>query len=462
MATIEFLDDERAKLWAEVNDLKKQIETMVSKLSQVDNATLETVKSGLAKLDLKISDVRKVAESKTPEDVQTASRAAQEAVKLKDAVKRTADDAEEFRNKLVAGEGAYAKIRQIGESATGVSDELGQTTKRIAAIKLEIETAYAALQSQTEKCEKLLLQMTKDSGSVQDSVQNISKLNNDANALSAELLSSKDSVEKLKEEALELKGDLKTFTETAKKRLSDLCAQGEKDIVTLYRQKKSILDELTETIRGLLPGASSIALSKSFEERKLAVQDGRSFWKWLLVASALLIVTFGCVSLWVPPANRGLTAIFTRSIIIAGLVILEEFARRNYSATFRLSEAYAYKEAICKSLVGFKKELGDIPLPGDDGAKKTVSASKLAETFLEKLGDEPGRRVFEKNKPAFGLIQAIVQAVNPQVGDSQNDPAAAGIIGVILSKLTWQLVVVVTVLALVALGALFLILQVNV
>ena len=96
MATIEFLDDERTKLWAEIASLKERLESAVVKLSQVDNATTETFKVEASRLGSEIDAVRKIAESKTPEDVQTASRAAREALKHRDEIIALRKEMEEF------------------------------------------------------------------------------------------------------------------------------------------------------------------------------------------------------------------------------------------------------------------------------------------------------------------------------------------------------------------------------
>ena len=215
----------------------------------------------------------------------------------------------------------------------------------------------------------------------------------------------------------------------------------------LIKEKTKALNDLTAEIEKLLPPASTASISKSFEDRKKDVLKGKWVWTVLLIASVVAIVSFGCVSLWIPSPNSGTMTIFTRFVIISGLVILEEFARRNYSAVFRLSEAYAYKEAICKSLVGFKKELGSIQLPrkGEEDEAEQASA-ELAATFLAKLGDEPAAKVFEKNKPVFGLLQAFFRMVNPPGGEEVK-PETVLTLASGLGKFSWQIVVAIGIVA---------------
>ena len=83
MVTIEYLDDERTKLWAQVNELKAALGSAVEKLTTSDQSASAAVDKSLTELKEAIDAVKSIADAKTPEDVQTARRAAQEAVKIK-------------------------------------------------------------------------------------------------------------------------------------------------------------------------------------------------------------------------------------------------------------------------------------------------------------------------------------------------------------------------------------------
>ena len=166
----------------------------------------------------------------------------------------------------------------------------------------------------------------------------------------------------------------------------------------------------------------------------------------MLIVSAGGIVGFGLWSLSLISATQSLSAIPVRIVIIAGLVIIEEFARRNYNVSSRLAEAYAYKEAIAQSYVGFKKELADIDLPPRPEGEVIKSIAVLAETFLQKIGDEPGKKVFDKERPALGVVQAIskISGQDEPVADKAQIVATAT---TFLSKVSWPIVALVTVIA---------------
>ena len=447
MVTLEYLDDERTKLWSEVNLLKEKIDDAVAKLSQVDKASAETVKSQMAVLDSKIGEVLKLAESKTPEDVQTASRAAQETVKKKEEVIRLAADTQEACDRLVSAKQGLEKIQQSGEIAAAIRTELEAAQIQIAALKTSIETDAAGLKQIVEKCEKSKTDLEVSSQTASANAQNVATLNKQAEDATSMLEASKKTFSDLKSEMEETKSEFETIVSDSKSDFYEFQSKSKEAFDFLIKEKTKALNDLTVEIEKLLPPASTASISKSFEDRKADVLKGKWVWTVLLIASVVAIVSFGCVSLWIPSPNSGTMTIFTRFVIISGLVILEEFARRNYSAVFRLSEAYAYKEAICKSLVGFKKELGSIQLPrkGEEDEAEQASA-ELAATFLAKLGDEPAAKVFEKNKPVFGLLQAFFRMVNPPGGEEVK-PETVLTLASGLGKFSWQIVVAIGIVA---------------
>lgn len=447
MATLEYLDDERTKLWHELNLLKQKLDDAVAKLSQVDKASAETVKSQLTALDSKIGEVRRLAESKTPEDVQTASRAAQETVKKKDEVVKLAADTQEARDRLATAKRGLEKIQQSGEVASVIMKDLEAAQAQIGALKTSIETDAAGLKKIVEKCEKFKTDLDVSSQNASTNAKNVATLNKQAEDATSMLEASKKTFSDLKSEMEDAKSEFETIVSDSKSDFDEFRSKSKESFDSLIKEKTKALNDLTVEIEKLLPPASTASISKSFEDRKTDVLKGKWIWTALLIASVIAIVSFGCVSLWIPSPNSGVMTIFTRFVIISGLVILEEFARRNYSAVFRLSEAYAYKEAICKSLVGFKKELGSIPLPkkGEEDVAEQASA-ELAATFLAKLGDEPAAKVFEKNKPVFGLLQAFFRMVNPPGGEELK-PEMVLTIANGLGKFSWQIVVAIGIIA---------------
>ncbi len=122
----------------------------------------------------------------------------------------------------------------------------------------------------------------------------------------------------------------------------------------------------------------------------------------MLGVSALGLVAFGVISLFFNDKLGLTSSLSARFVVVGGLVVLEEFSRRNFNVSSRLAEAYAYKEALAKSYTGYKTELQDINMPIKSG-EGGPSSSVLVKTFLDKLADEPGKRVFDRERTALGL-----------------------------------------------------------
>ena len=120
--TLGYLDEERVKLWTELNNVKKALDEAVAKLSQTDKATVSSIQSLGQSLEGKIAVVKKIANEKTPEDVQTASRAAQEVVKIKNEVQALQKDTEEHRARLGVAKNALKRKTCAWRCASHIKD----------------------------------------------------------------------------------------------------------------------------------------------------------------------------------------------------------------------------------------------------------------------------------------------------------------------------------------------------
>ena len=216
------------------------------------------------------------------------------------------------------------------------------------------------------------------------------------------------------------------------------------DLHGFFSQKH---DDLAKKIEDLLPGATSVALATAFADRKNAIEENKKWWATLLIISAGLLVSFGVISLFWSSSLGGVASIPARMIIIAGLIILEEFARRNYNIISRLAESYAYKEALAKSYLGYKKEMLEICMPGKEIDKETKSVSVLVKTFLDKLEDDPGKNVFDREKHIIGP-QAILDNCNPNTPESTAGKTLDAISnGRLFEKISWPIVIAIGIVA---------------
>lgn len=449
MATTEYLDQERVKLWGELESLKKTLEDAVTSLQKSDKATADALVQKVTELNAKIGEVRNIAEAKTPEDVMTARRAANDAVLIKEGLERTAGEVSDLKGELASARKSVKVIKGREESAVKAGESIDSHKASIDVAAGEAKTFSEMLQQRRASVEERISAIESAANAASTHAQEILNLKAKSSDAFSELNSDKEKIEELKNDLNELHGKFQDQVKESADTFQKIHSEQMEKYGDFFAECQKRIDDLAEQINGLLPGATAVGLAKAFQERKDAVQKTKWVWTSLLIGSACAIGGFGWWSLANLNSVGGLSAIPLRLVIISAFVILEEFARRNYNISTRLAEAYAYKEAIAKSYLGFKKELADIALPGDGNDNGPMSVSVLAETFLEKLGDEPGKRVFDKEKRAFTMFQALAQLQGN--GDSAASPADPAKIAEsmtsLFTRVSWPVVTLVLILS---------------
>lgn len=192
-----------------------------------------------------------------------------------------------------------------------------------------------------------------------------------------------------------------------------------------------------ERIEALIPGATSAKLASAFKERKDEIAEGGFGWIALMVIASLGLVVAGIVS-WACPVDGFWVSLPSRAIVVIGLLLIEEFSRRNYNIKRRLSEAYGYKEVMSRSFHGYKEAMTGVKLPADGSGKTCNADEQLVSVFLQTLADEPGKNIFDKEKSVTfseKLAEKLVEV-------KSDDGSLIGqlIKGNVVSKITWPFV----------------------
>jgi hypothetical protein len=118
-----------------------------------------------------------------------------------------------------------------------------------------------------------------------------------------------------------------------------------------------------------------------------------------------------------------------RSPIIAGLILLEEFSRRQFRATERLMEDYAFKESISIAFDGYKNAMKEL-----DASATESLANLLSQNVIATLNERPGRLIDEpdtRNNSADDFLKVIGAAD----GNNTAIVAATGLVGAIQRNL---------------------------
>ena len=195
-------------------------------------------------------------------------------------------------------------------------------------------------------------------------------------------------------------------------------------------------EALKKQIESLLPGATSVGLASAFTDRKNRVDKFKFLWGGMVVIGAIGLIGVGWYTMQHPPNMQMnfydfMIYLLTRSSILVGIILIEEFGRRHFNIISRLAETYAYKEALSRSFEGYKNQMEDVELEPtittteiDFEGKETKkivpmkASSKLSDNLLDNLSIDPAN-IYEKEKPistpTVDTTEVVAQSVNKAV-----------------------------------------------
>jgi hypothetical protein len=190
------------------------------------------------------------------------------------------------------------------------------------------------------------------------------------------------------------------------------------------------LAKANEKIDGLLANASKIGLAKSFQDRRIILEEAQKQWRKLFVGGIALIFLAVFLEQFIIQKETALTinAVLTRMLLAAPMVWLTWFAARQFGNNARLIEDYAFKESSALAYHGYKNEfLGD-----QDHETLTVLRKVAAENFGANPtrmlpGQEAASPLHELlegalKKEGFDKIVTVLNALNPK---AKGDDSAA-------------------------------------
>jgi hypothetical protein len=197
-------------------------------------------------------------------------------------------------------------------------------------------------------------------------------------------------------------------------------AEYEKQLVELGGESASRL----KTIEGLLPGATSVGLAHSLDERRKSFVNPHSRWQWIFVGSLLAIVFIAITGMWHVyhlekiPTYDELARLWLARLPVAGALLwLALHASREAALAKRLEEDYGYKSAIASSFEGFRRQMADI----DADVRPDSPLAKLCVDTLATIATPPGR-IYDKHELVVSPMkefrdsaQAAADAVKPVV-----------------------------------------------
>ena len=473
-------ESKRGEVWKRIVELEGAVKDLTSAISGVktlaeskvsadektaNDAALKAL-SGLEKVNAAVLTVEGLAESIN--QLQTSlPKALSEASRLSTDCKQGNDDRQSIAELLGQCQQNAKSLSDILKSAKTTADEIAakmpvveQQCQIIANQKAQATSHTAEIQNICSQTVSLKTEIDTYSqtfkGTIGDAKNDLQSLQDEKrselDALITEKTNALDSLYSTSEQSL------RELAETRGKQLDEQYTAHEESHSSQMSKQKSEFEsqanamektylELKARIESLLPGATSAGLASAFKERKDKIERTKKGWIIGALLSSVALVSLGVCSLfgWMP--SQGLVlSVAGRSVIIVGLIFIEEFCRRNYNVATRLSEAYAYKEVLATSYLGYKEQMEEIPMPRKGDQEPDKGHSVLMQTLLEKLREDPGKDVFDKERQIVGLPGFLDAATK---GDKDDDSAketqgslnAQFGAGKLATKVTWPVVV---------------------
>lgn len=163
------------------------------------------------------------------------------------------------------------------------------------------------------------------------------------------------------------------------------------ELNNLHKQESEKFKALFEKIEGLLPGATSAGLAKTFADQKKQYRIPNIIWSIVFVITMLIMAGFGAYT-WkdIVDANAitlsfVLSKILARTPFFIATIWLGYFASKQQSQNKRLEQEYAHKENVSRSYEGFKRQINSLEQTDEN---KEISLKLLA-NIVESVGYNP-------------------------------------------------------------------------
>lgn len=170
--------------------------------------------------------------------------------------------------------------------------------------------------------------------------------------------------------------------EALKFKLNDLKTELE-DLHNGWEEKYSTL---STKIEGLLPGATSAGLAKSYHDQKESYKYPNYIWSFVFSATMIGMVIYAVLTISKSPdLSTAFMNILSRAPFFIPTIWLALFASKQQSQNRRLEQEYAYKESLAKSYDGYKREIEKLPT----STESNEIMEKLVSSMVDAAGFNP-------------------------------------------------------------------------
>ncbi len=448
---LDYLEEERKKLWAEIESLKHLKETIPQISNQIDE-----LKDAVSK---KTSDYEKEARSASKSASTFRNRAFnthKEAIDFKSEIEQILQEAERQSARLAEisqkhtdilakdedVQSAYSKIKQslqsVDSTIASVAEALTNAKSALAqaqASKVKMDDLELGAETASKRMSSLQTQAVKEALEIKTLYDVVFGYTHED-----ETTGEKEEVEGLKTKLDETYEGLKKSIDETQEWLALFETEQKEKFKEFKSKKNEEFEKLKTKISSLLPDAMTAGLSHAYQAKREAEEReikkaSRSFGWSIFFLSATSIIPVA-VSLYhlnegntleqiiknLPNLSVGILPLY------APLFWLAMSANKRVKLAKRLIEEYAHKEALSKTFEGLSTQIASMD---DDELAKDLR-TRLLYNMVSLSAENPGSLIPDFNESDNPLFEALNKSLS--LGQSLEKISAIPGIQLILKK----------------------------
>lgn len=393
---IEYLEEERKKLWERLLELEKQV---AEKPSDIEREAKQASK--------KAAEYRNKTEERLNQAIEIQSKLA---------IIET-----EIDEKLADIKSKHSRSIEVSNELLENSTSLSNLVTRIS----EVLDEHPEIEQEINQLDELIAKIEENSSKANTTYKGILTKKTEIDELHREILGYEDededgeiiTVDGLKKEleisynnltasSEHLEENLEKLKNSSKVQYDNFIKNNQDDLDKLKSNSKSEYDKINKQIESLLPNALTAGLSSAFvtkksEEEELYKEYKKSFNNGILYISLSALLPIG-ISIFYLLSGATLTDTIERApkIMLAFLPLYIPLiwttisANKKVNLSKRLIEEYSHKQVLSMTIEGLSKQIENI----EDADMSEELRIKLLNSFLNVTSENPGKLILNYQK----------------------------------------------------------------
>lgn len=417
MSSLEYLEEERKKIWEKIAQLEGDIQ---KKSSDHEKAAKQS-----SKMASEYRNKSDDAKNQTCENLNEAQKAKDEALKILESIKESHDQI-----KLIYTD-IETKQNTASEHSKLIEEKIESLTTEVSKIEA-IFAKHPEIDDEINQFEGLISKGDDFYNKIHSAFKVAITRKNEIDGLYYDIMGytekedDKDEeiyVEGLKDKIENSFNDLKKQLEKYNEKITIFTNIKDKEVVDFIQKWAIEIEGVNKKIQGLLPRALTAGLSYAYSDKKDAEElesknHKRNFLYAIIGLIIVSIIPFGVnIALFIN--GKSLEELIINMPRLASAILplyfpllwLAYVANKNLNLSKRLIEEYTHKEVLSKTFEGLSSQISEI----DDEDISSELRIKLIYNILEVSSENPGKLITDYNKadhPLFDALEKSVQLSN--------------------------------------------------